>query len=483
MRYSNRYLILPALLTLGACTVGPNYAGPPALGSASGGDGYVRGAGDFAQAEPALADWWTALGDPVLDELEKRALAGSPDLAAAQARIGQARSSLAADKAGGKPSLSAMGVAAHVRIPDLGNGSQDGETPTTEESGGTTSTNIFNLGLNAAWEIDLFGGQRRKDEASRAELAGAEASAQDARVSLTSAVASAYLEYRDRQQRLELAQSAVAQREELATFARQRFELGAGTSLEVERAHSALEQARQQVAPLKAQADSFANALAILAGEVPGAVDSLLERPAAIPLPPASIAVGNPADLIQRRPDIRVAERRLAAETARIGVAEAARFPRLSFMGILGVGGTSVEDLTHLDDFTAIAAPMLQWNFLDFGKAKAQVGQAEARRDQAEAMYRGTVLGALRDVEDALAAFRASRETVASLARAEASAAKVEELERQRFDLGATGKPTYLEAELAHNAAQQSLAQARAQLTINFVTLQKALGLGWQSND
>ncbi|MCB5425064.1 efflux transporter outer membrane subunit [Altererythrobacter sp. CC-YST694] len=479
MRYSNRYLILPALLSLGACTVGPNYAGPPALGSASGGDGYVRGVSDFAQAEPALADWWTALGDPVLDELEKRALAGNPDLAAARARIGQARAALAVEKAGSKPSVSAMGVAAHVRIPDLGGGSQEGDTATTEQSGGTTSTNIFNLGLNAAWEIDLFGGQRRKDEASRAELAGAEASAQDARVSLTSAVASAYLEYRDRQQRLDLAQAAVKQRKELADFARQRFELGAGTSVEVERAHSALEQARQQVAPLKAQADSYANALAILAGEVPGAVDPLLERPAAIPLPPASIAVGNPADLIQRRPDIRVAERRLAAETARIGVAEAARFPRLSFMGILGIGGSRVEDLTHLDDFTAIAAPMLQWNVLDFGKAKAQVGQAEARRDQAEAMYRGTVLGALRDVEDALAAFRASRETVASLARAEASAARIEELERQRFDLGASGKPAYLEAELAHNAAQQSLTQARAQLTIDFITLQKALGLGW----
>lgn len=481
MRYSTRHLILPALLTLGACTVGPDYAGPPALGSASGGDGFVRAEGGFAQGQPALAEWWTALGDPVLNELEARALAGSPDLAAAKARIGGARSALAVEKAGSKPSLSAMGVAAHVRIPDLGGGSSSTDPTTEEESGGTTSTNIFNLGLNAAWEVDLFGGQRRKDEAARAELAGAEASAEDAQVSLTAAVAEAYIDYRERQQQLAMAEAAVKLREELAVFARQRFEVGAGTSVAVEQANAALEQARQQVAPLRAEAQSYANALAILTGEAPGAVDPLLAQVAPVPLPPASVAVGNPEELLKRRPDIRVAERRLAAQNARIGVAEAARFPRLNFMGILGVGGSNIADLTHLDDFTAVAAPMLQWNFLDFGKAKAQVGQAEARRDEAEALYRGTVLGALRDVEDALAAFRASRESVASLARAEESAAKIKDFQRQRFELGAAGKPALLEAELAHNSASEALDRAKAKLTGDFVALQKALGLGWSN--
>lgn len=483
MRNSTRHLILPALLMLGACTVGPDYSGPPALKSVPAGAGFVRGEGVAGQAAPQLTAWWSALGDPVLDELEVRALAGSPDLAAASARIAQARGALTVEKAGGKPSLTAMGVAAHVRIPDLGGGEQGSDTSATEASGGTTSTNFYNLGLNAAWEIDLFGGQRRKDEAARAELGRAEASADDARVSLTAAVARAYLEYRDRQQRVALAEEALKQREDLAVFARQRFELGSGTSLAVERAHSAVEQARQQVAPLRAEAESYANALAILAGEAPGGVDVLLAAPAAIPLPPASVAVGNPEDLLKRRPDIRAAERRLAMETARIGEAEAARFPRLSFMGILGVGGSQPADLTHLDDFTAIGAPMLQWNFLDFGKGKAQVGQAEARRDEVEALYRGTVLGALRDVEDALSAFRASRENVASLARAEASAAKVEELERQRFELGAAGKSALLDAQLAHNSARQALGRARAQLTMNFVALQKALGLGWSAGE
>ena len=262
---------------------------------------------------------------------------------------------------------------------------------------------------------------------------------------------------------------------------RQRFDRGVATQSDVEQSQLALEAARQQVSPLKAEADRFANAAAILVGKAPGAVDGLLATPAAIPLPPQQIAVGDPEALLRRRPDIRVAERRLAAETARIGAAEAARFPRLTFLGILGVGGTQPSDLTNLDDFTAIAAPMLQWNFLDFGRGKAQVGQAEAKRDEAEASYRGSVLGALRDVEDALSAFRATRETVASQARGEASSAKLAQLAGQRFELGSGTRIALLQAELDHNAAQARLSRSKAQLTIDFVALQKALGLGWET--
>lgn len=481
MRPSIRHAFVPALLLLGACTVGPDYAGPPSVlppPPAGSTGGYVRGDETTLAQQPRLAQWWTALGDPVLDELEQKALSGSPDLAVAQARFDQARAAMRISRADGQPQLGAIGTVAHVRIPDVGESappSSAGEAA----SGGTTSTNFYNLGLNASWEIDLFGGQRRNNEAADAELLGAEAAVADAQVSLTAAVAQAYLEYRDRQQRIAQAEEAVTQRAALAEFARQRLERGSGTRSEMEQAQKALEATRQQILPLRAEAAGFANALAILTGQVPGAVDALLVENAAIPLPPASVAVGDPAALLMRRPDIRMAERQLAAETARIGVAEAERFPRLSFLGILGVGGTRPADLTHLDDFTAIAAPMLQWNFLDFGRGKARVGQAEAKRDEAEAAYRRTVLGALRDVEDALASFRAARESVASLARAEMSAAKIEELARQRFDLGAAGKADWLDAQLAHNDTQQALIRARAGLTIRFVALQKALGLGW----
>jgi len=475
-----RYFALTAILLVGACTMGPDYAGPPRVLSGPYGEnaGFVRAGPETVTSAVELADWWKTLGDPVLDQLEEQALAGNPDLAAARARLDGARAALRLENANSTPQVGAIGTAAHIRIPRFG--TDEGADPAAEE-GGTTSTNFYNLGLNTNWEIDLFGGQRRTNEAVRAQLDGADASVADARVGLTSAVAQAYLEYRDRQQRLVLAQQAVTTREGLLDLQRQRFDRGVATQSDVEQSQLALEAARQQVSPLKAEADRFANAAAILVGKAPGAVDGLLATPAAIPLPPQQIAVGDPEALLRRRPDIRVAERRLAAETARIGAAEAARFPRLSFLGILGVGGTQPSDLTNLDDFTAIAAPMLQWNFLDFGRGKAQVSQAEAKRDEAEASYRGSVLGALRDVEDALSAFRATRETVASQARGEASSAKLAQLAGQRFELGSGTRIALLQAELDHNEAQARLSRSKAQLTIDFVALQKALGLGWET--
>lgn len=481
MRHFRPVLTIAVSTLLGACTVGPDYAGPPPVLSSS-----DSGAGNFARADeatvadaPAVAEWWTVLGDPVLDDLERRALEANPDIAVAQARVDAARAALRLERANATPSVSAMGVAAHLRIPDIGGNDGGGQAPPDEQSSDMTTASIYNLGLNANWEIDLFGGHRRITEAARAELSGAEAGVADAQVSLTAAVAQAYLEYRDRQHRIALAESVVAQREVLADFQDQRFERGAGTLTLVEQARTQVEQARQQHAGLRAEAEGYANALAILAGERPGAVDTLLAAPAEIPLPPSNVAIGDPATLIERRPDLRTAERRLAAQTARIGVAEAARLPRLSFLGILGIGGTKPGDLTRLDDFTAIGAPQLQWNFLDFGRGAANVGQAEARRDEAEASYRSAALTALREVEDALAGFRAARANAASQARAEASAAKMEELARQRYDLGAAPRTHLIDAELAHAAAEDALVRAKANLTAQFVTLQKALGLGW----
>ena len=485
MRKSFAFL---TLLLLGACTVGPDYAGPPPVLSPpppAGTGGFLRSGPEFTQALPELASWWTELGDPVLNDIEQQALDGSPDIAVAQARFDHARAALRLERANAAPNIGAVGLATHVRIPNLGsssNSSTDSDPASTDNSAGTTSTNFYNLGLNTSWEIDLFGGQRRNNEAARAELEAAEASVADARVSLTAAVAQAYLQLRDRQLQLVVAEQSEKERQQLFEFARQRFDHGVATQTDVQRAQSALEDARQQAEPLRADAAGFANALAILAGKVPGALDSVLNAPGEIPLPPASVAVGDPQALLRRRPDIRVAERKLAAENARIGSAEAERLPRLSFMGILGIGGTQPQDLTHLDDFTAIAAPLLQWNFLDFGRGKAQVGQAKAKRDEADAQYRATVLGALRDVEDALANFRAARETAASLARAEASAAKIEQLAQQRYDLGASSQPELIDAQLAHNAAQQALIRAKGALTMEFVALQKALGLGWSDS-
>ncbi|MCB2050424.1 MAG: efflux transporter outer membrane subunit [Novosphingobium sp.] len=472
--FRRNLLIVSALALLGACTVGSDYTGPqqvlPAT-TAGASPGFARADTDFRTDAPQMADWWQSLNDPVLDRIEQQALSGSPDLAAARARFDQARSTLRLERANSAPSVSASAVYAHLRTPDTGG--------QNNSSSSNNSSNFYNLGLTASWEIDLFGGQHRKVEAAGARLEAADASVADARVSLTSAVAQTYIRFRESQQGIVLARQAIRQSEALLDFEEQRFSQGVTTRADVDRSRSDLEQARQLLPPLKAQADVYANALAILAGQTPGALDQLLADMAPVPLPPADIAVGDPQALLQRRPDIRVAERKLKAQTAEIGVAEAARFPSLNLFGIIGIGGAKSSDLTHLDDFTAISAPMLQWNFLDFGRAKAQVNEERARRDEAEAQYKSTVLGALRDVEDAMGNFRAARENTASLARAEASAARIATVQQERYSQGVASMPEQLTAELDHTMAMQALVEGKAELTGNFVLLQKALGLGW----
>ena len=223
----------------------------------------------------------------------------------------------------------------------------------------------------------------------------------------------------------------------------------------------------------------YLNALATLTGSAPGSVDGLLAAPAEVPLPPAVVSVGNPAELLQRRPDVRAAERNLAAATARIGVAEALRFPRISFMGILGLGGTKPGDLFDLGKISAIAIPQIQWQFLDFGRNASRVRQARSGLEEAEARYRQAVLGALQDAENSLARFGQQRRQVKALANVRASAERQARLTRQRFNAGTTARAELLEAERQLTLAEQNLRGATAALTGSYIAVQKSLGLGW----
>lgn len=483
-------LSLIPLLLLGACTVGPNYAEPPkAIGSAATPPaGFARADATVATAAPAVADWWTTLNDPMLTWLEDRALEANPNVAVAQARLKQARASLRLERANQAPNANASATYLHADLPGLNlGGSQSGEGQGGAEGGsgggssGGQSVDFFNLGFDASWEIDLFGGRRRTVEAARASAAAAEANVADAQVSLSADVAQAYVGLRDAQQRLILAREASRMQRDTLKLTEQRFTNGTASQLEVERLRNQVESTDAQILPLSASVETYLNALAILIGEAPGTLDQRLGQAAPVPLPPAQVAVGDPTALLQRRPDIRAAERNLAAQTAKIGVAEAAKFPRLNLMGIIGIGGTSLDALTDLDNLVTLGAPMLQWNVLNFGRANARVGQAEGARDEAEARYRGAVLAALRDAEDSLSRFRARRNTVATLARAKASADRSAVLMQQRYRAGAATLIDTLDAERQRVAAEQSLSQAVAGLTNDYVALQKALGLGWRA--
>ena len=488
-------VVCTALAVLGGCTVGPRYAGPPPVAPhAASGAAFAR-AGDLKRdPPPALARWWEALGDPGLNDLETQALAANPDLAAAKARIRQARASLREQRANQAPSLDATALYAHAELPGVDFGSVTGGQSTSSgassgsssasgssSGSGSTSLDIYDVGFDASWEIDLFGGQRRAVQAAGATAEAAAADLADVEVSLTAEVAVAYLNVRDRQARIGLNAQIVAKQNEMLNLTRQRFDQGTASKLDVERLTQQLDRTRADAVPLRAELDAYADELAVLTGQEPGALDAALAESRPLPLPPAEVAVGDPATLLKRRPDVRAAERTLAADTAKVGQAEAARFPQLKFMGIIGVGGTQPSNLTNLDDLTTLIAPQLSWSFLDFGRTKARVTEADAVREEAEAKYRKAVLGALRDAEDTLSRFRYRRISVAVLARTKASADQAAALQKARYAAGTATLIDLLDAERQQVETDQSLSVATAGLSSDFVSIQKALGLGWEA--
>lgn len=480
--------MIAAALLAGCTTAGKDYAGPPvATQSAS----FAR-AGEAADNAQVLARWWPALNDATLDGLMDAALKANPNLGVARARLRQARAALGIERANGRPNGTATAMAAHVRLPPLGDalgGAGGGADSAGGESGGgggfaiPSSLNLYSVGFDATWEIDLFGGRRRAVEAAGAAAEAAEAQLADAQLSLTAEVASAYVNLRSVQQRIALSDAAIARQQRMLELTTRRVQAGTASQLDLTRLQGQLESTRADAEPLLSQLDAYRDELATLVGLAPGALDAQLAAAAPVPLPPASVATGDPAAMLKRRPDIRAAERTLAARSAQVGQADAARFPRLTLLGLIGIGGTHPSDLTHLDDFSAIAAPQLSWNFLDFGRNAARIEQAEGVRDEAEAQYRVAVLGALRDAEGALSRFKQRRATVATIARAKAAADRATELMAARQKAGTASLIDLLDTERQQIAAEQNLAQAQAALTGEFVALHKALGLGWQGED
>jgi multidrug efflux system outer membrane protein len=476
--------LLLACLLAGCKTVGTDYAGPPAT---SQGAAFVRAPAPAAEAK-VLAHWWTALGDPVLDGLEQRALRASPNIAVAQARLRQARAALRSERAKRLPSGTATALAAHAHPPPLGDalGGGAGQEGGSDQGGIAlpSSLNLYSIGFDATWEIDLFGGQRRATEAAGAAAEAAEARLADAQLSLAADVAQAYVNLRAIQAEQALSRAAIERQQRALDLTARRVQGGTASQLDLMRLQGQLESTRADAEPLISQLDAQRDALAVLLGQAPGTLDAELGAPAAhadaVPLPPASVAVGDPAQMLRRRPDIRAAERTLAARQAQVGQAEAARFPRLSLLGLIGIGGTHLRDLTHLDDYSAVVAPQLSWNVLDFGRVRAGIEQAEGVREEAEAQYRLAVLGALRDAEDALSRFGQRRTTVATIARAKATADRVAVLTSARQQAGTASLIDVLDAERQQYAAEQNLAQVQAALTGDFIALHKALGLGWE---
>jgi NodT family efflux transporter outer membrane factor (OMF) lipoprotein len=451
---------------LSACTVGPNYQGPPAVApGATAARAFTRAPAQVVPAAPDLAEWWTSLGDPQLNQLIEAALGGSPDVRAAQARLRQARAGLREHQRNALPKVSGSAAYLHADLPS---------------SLGFGATSFYNVGFDATWEVDLFGGTRRAVEAASAEAEAVEADLADTHVQLSAEIAQTYVDLRDRQQRLALVRQSVDVEEQILTLTEQRRARGVASDLDVERVRTQVEDTRASISPLETEITELLDQLALLSGREPGALDAELTTVMPLPTLPEQVPIGDPATLLRQRPDIRAAEWRLVSQNAQIGERVADWFPKLTLLGDLGFTAADPGHLLRSENFMWIGAPFLQWNALDFGRTRARVDQAHAARDEAEAKYESAVLGALRDANVALSRFGHQREHIVSLHNVESSATRTATLTRQRYRAGTTSALDWLDAERTRFSAEQNRIAGDADLINDYVALQKSLGLGWQ---
>ena len=467
-RWRRLGLIASVAAGFAACTVGPDFRGaPPAAPAAASATAFNRAPEDASAAQPSAAPWWTELGDPELTALIDAALANSPDVHAAEARLHQSRAALKEQKSNALPKSGASASYVNAEIPK-----------STLDVG---DLNLYNLGFDATWEVDLFGGTRRAVQAASAESIAVEADLADARVQLAAEVAQAYVDLRDRAARQDLARRTAELETRVLELTEQRRAQEVASELDVERIRTQVENTRATLIPLDEQITESLDQLAVLTGREPGSLDAELSAARPLPSLPATVAVGNPAAMLRRRPDIRAAESRLASQTAQIGEREADWFPKLTLFGDLGFSATSSGTLLRGNNFLAFGIPYLQWNALDFGRTRARVNQAKAGRDEAEAKYRSTVLGALRDADAALSRYGHQRKYVVNLRAVETSAARASSLTEMRYRAGTSSALDWLDAERTRFSAEQDRVAGEAELIKDYVALQKSLGLGWQS--
>lgn len=462
---------------LAGCVVGPNYKGPPAAAPLSAAAGQFRRADTGTVSAPPPARWWEALNDPVLTGLIDQALEESPTIHEAQARLRAARSGLDENRAKRLPNGGANALEATARVPTgalnvLSGGAGSGGASISD-------INLYSAGFDASWELDIFGGTHRAIEAAGAQAGAQEAQLEDAQVELAAEVAQAYVGLRDVQTRLRWAKEALELERRTFDLVSQRRSRGVAADGDVERAQAGFDQADAQIAPLEGQAEQFIDQITILTGREPGWLDAVLAKTAPVPVPPTVTPVGDPASLLRRRPDVRAAERRLAARNAQIGQNVAQLFPSVRLLGDIGFVATDPGQLLSANKFSAIGAPSLSWRILNYPRIQAQIHGAEANRDAEAAQYEATVLSALQDAEGSLSRFGHQRQSVVALSRAEAASGHLADLTRRRYQAGTASLIDVLDAQRQQNQARQALAQDQAQLTTDYVALQKSLGLGW----
>jgi multidrug efflux system outer membrane protein len=442
------------ILFLAGCTVGPSYRTPKTkVPETFGNTGSLTRVNDPTFFE----NWWTALQDPTLNSLIERAVRGNLDLRLAQARIREARAQRGVVKADLYPDINASGSYQRIRTSrNIGPQGATGQ-PTNNIEG-----DLYQVGFDASWEIDVFGGKRREVEAANADLAAEIENSRDVLVTLLAEVARNYTDLRTSQRQSAIASSNLKAQQETLELTRVRFDAGLVGNLDVARAEAQVQTTAAQIPALEITERQAIHLLSVLLGQEPNALVQELIPESAIPSSPPEVPVGLPSELLRRRPDIRRAERDLAAATARIGVATADLFPKFSITAALGLGSSTIGNLANSGSGFWSILPGVSLPIFNRGRIHRNIAVQNAREEQAFVTYERTVLTSLQEVEDALVAFSENQTRRKTLAGAVDANRRAVELANQLYKQGLTDFLSVLQAERDLYASEDALAQGIA---------------------
>ncbi len=481
--------ILPALVLLSACSVGPDFTPPkpPEVVTWNDPAAQSRIINTGTNPDPK---WWDGFNDPILTRLIVKAISGNLDLQQAVVRVAEAQQNQAAAGAAGLPTVGASGSYMREQLGLRGLLLSQGANQLTGASPAIGNllnqvgqpTNLYQYGLNSSWELDLFGRVRRSVEQAKASTEAQVEATNDALVMLEGQVAQAYVQLRGAQALIKTQQENIRTGQAAVDLIQKRQLEGLATDLDVAQARTQLANYQFQLPGYEKQAQQAMNRLSVLTGQPPGALDPLLADPAPLPKVPVVVAIGVPSTLARRRPDIRQAEARLHAATANIGVATAAFYPDVSLTGSFGLRAVDGSYLTNWASAFYSFGPSVALPIFQGGRLTAGLRLARAQAAEAALAYRGTVLNALQEVEDALVADRTDRAARDRLVDAVKSGNLALYLARDRYSHGLADFLQVLDAERTLVGSRQQLVQANVTLTNDVVALYDALGGGWQQD-
>lgn len=461
---SNIALSAAFAATLTGCVVGPDYHKPDlALPSHWGSKTAARSA-----KAPQLSQWWKQLKDPTLDALIEEAIASNLDVATAKAKVRQARATYRQARGALLPTTE--GTASATR------------TSTSAAAGGTTDATFATLydgGFDASWELDLFGGNKRAAEAAKYGVDAADEELRDTMLTLIGDVASYYVQAREYQALRDLAKRTAVSQRKSAALTHAEYLAGSATSVDTAKADALASSTEADIPTYEISYAEAVHRLGVLLGKPPATLEDRLKMSTPIPSPRMSVSTGIPADILVSRPDVRLAERQLAQYTAKIGQAEADRYPSISLTGDISSSAASIGDLAKKSSIGWSLGPSLTVPIFQGGQLKAAVDIAKAERDQYFIAYQSAVLSAMEDVENAVVSLTQERLKYGKLVSSSTAYGRASELSRTLNKAGVSDFLDVLDAERSFYSAEEAVIQSRASIATDYISLNKALGGGW----